>query len=87
MSVGTSSRPAIDGSGLYPDTAPAWPVALDPDLHADPVGHFLHVRDHADLAALGLQAIERVHGHAQGAGVKAAETFVDEQGFDADPLG
>lgn len=44
--------------------------------------HFLDVGDHADAAAQGLQAVERLHGQGQGLRVEAAEPFIDEQRFD-----
>src|SRR5450830_134146 len=47
------------------DTAAA-PRRLHHDPRRNPLRHLLHVRDHAHLAAHGLQAVEGVHGHAQG---------------------
>ncbi|MNW70373.1 hypothetical protein D3C74_496570 [compost metagenome] len=44
--------------------------------------HFLYVGNHRDLAALGLQAVEGIHGQLQGFGIEAAEAFVDEQRLD-----
>jgi hypothetical protein len=45
---------------------------------SNPFRHFLPMRDHADLAAHGLQAVQGVHRYAQGVCVEAAEAFVYE---------
>jgi hypothetical protein len=53
------------------------------DPGADTLGHFLYMRDHADLPPQGLQAVQGVHRHTQGIRVEAPETFVYEQRLDA----
>ena len=44
--------------------------------------HLLDVGDDPDPSALGLEAVEGVHGQRQRLGVEAAEAFVDEQRLD-----
>ena len=61
-------------------------AAPDHDARCNALCHFLHVGNHADLAAHRLQAVERIHRHAQGFRVEAAEAFVDEQRLDLHPV-
>jgi hypothetical protein len=61
-------------------------LALNVDLYTDALGHFLDMGNDANLPALGLQVVERIHGHAQGVGIQTTEPFVDKQGLDPHPV-
>lgn len=64
--VAVSNRPALR-------PALAAQLALHLNLHANPLGHFLHMGDDADLRALSLEIVQRIHGDAQRIGIQAAE--------------
>ena len=50
----------------------------------DPLDERRHVRDHADLAAGGLQCVEHGECAVERCGVERAEAFVDEERAHAD---
>jgi len=90
MNYSTEHRRCPVSAVLYPanhDLAQTAAYPSDLDSGADMFGHFLHMRDHTDFPAQGLQTVQRLHHHAQRVGVQAAEAFVNERGIDLDPVG